>query len=132
MGDSAVFRKGRYRTTTTDKHIGFSDDHLLNPFITNIALESTNSIFQGVPLPEVLADLLDQLGYAFRDYHATKGRPRRHPIPLWAWIVSGVSVSLVVVALLVEWYIVRRKLASKRSIPGLPTDAVRSKTHMMF
>ena len=83
---------------------------------------------------DAIGGLVEQLGFAFREFYVTGGQPRRHIIPLWAWELTVVSVALVVFGLLVEWYIRdgRRKIGSKRSIPGLPVDSVRSKTHMIF
>uniref|UniRef100_A0A914D000 Uncharacterized protein n=1 Tax=Acrobeloides nanus TaxID=290746 RepID=A0A914D000_9BILA len=110
----------------------YSDDARMNPFVSNIQLESTNAILQGVPLEEVIADLIDQIGYAYRDFYSNKGVPRTYSIPLWAWEIAGFSVSMVLLALLVEWVIVRRKINVRRSIAGLPISTIKSKTHMMF
>lgn len=81
---------------------------------------------------EAVAELVDQLGMVFRQVQAARGEPLRHVIPLWAWELASASLVLVVLALAVEWYIVRRKNASKRSAPGIPMDSVRSKTHLIF
>ncbi|CAD5235765.1 unnamed protein product [Bursaphelenchus xylophilus] len=110
----------------------YTDNPRFSPFIMNIQLETANTLLQGVPVVDAIAETIDQLGFAFREYYATQGEPRRHVIPMWAWEIATVSVVLVVFALAVEWYIVRRKIASKRSISGVKVDAVRSKTHLIF
>ncbi|CAD5228366.1 unnamed protein product [Bursaphelenchus okinawaensis] len=110
----------------------YTDDPRFNPYIVNIQLEAANSLLQGVPLVEALADTIDQIGLAFREYYTNQGEPRRHVIPMWAWELATISVILVVLALGIEWYIVRRKIASNRSSAGLKVDAVRSKTHLIF
>ncbi|KAI6191652.1 hypothetical protein M3Y97_00251200 [Aphelenchoides bicaudatus] len=108
-----------------------TDDRRFLPFISNIQLESANALLQGMPLVDALADLVDQVGFAFREFYATQAQIRRHIVPLWAWELAVVSVILVVVALGIEWYIVRRSLAVKRSIAGPQTEAVR-RTHLIF
>ncbi|KHN73523.1 hypothetical protein Tcan_11721 [Toxocara canis] len=100
--------------------------------LSNIQMESTNAILQGWPLHMVVADLVEQLGYALREFYALNGGVRVHLIPPWAVQVFILCAVLVVVALLVEWYIVRRKLAVKRSISGIQLNAAKSKTHLMF
>ncbi|KAI1716232.1 hypothetical protein DdX_07268 [Ditylenchus destructor] len=85
----------------------------------------------GAPLGEVLADLIDQLGFALREYYKTGGRPRQHPIPRWALILTAVSCVVLILALAVEWLIVRKKLIRRRTHFGVVADSIR-KTHMMF
>ncbi|VDN51798.1 unnamed protein product [Dracunculus medinensis] len=104
----------------------------LIPILSNIQLESTNGILQGWPLHIVIADLIDQLGYALRDFYALKGGIRVHLIPKWAIYVFIICGILIVTALIIEWYIVRRKLAVKRSISAIQLQAIKSKTHMIF
>uniref|UniRef100_A0A914YFV2 Uncharacterized protein n=1 Tax=Panagrolaimus superbus TaxID=310955 RepID=A0A914YFV2_9BILA len=88
---------------------------------------------KGTPLVESIADMLDQLGYAYRDYYQTGGIPRHHGIPTWAFQLSGISVLLVIIAMSFEWCIVRRKILVNRSKSGMtPAGAVRSKTHLIF
>jgi len=110
----------------------YTDDRKFNSIVANVQLETTNALLQGVPLVEALADLVDQVGHAFRDYHAQRLRPRRRTVPVWAWTLAAVSVAVSVLALCLEWYVVRRRNAVKRSIPGLKVDPVRSKTHLIF
>lgn len=87
--------------------------------------------FLGMNTVDAIADLIDQIGFAFRDYYIQEGNLRRHTIPIWAWELAIVSMSLVVIALVIEWYIVRRTLAVKRSLPGLQVDAVKGRTHLL-
>ncbi|KAE9555990.1 hypothetical protein FO519_000846 [Halicephalobus sp. NKZ332] len=109
-----------------------TDDSRLKPYISNIQLEITNLILQGASLGDVLKELLNQVGFAVREYHVTGGVPRRHTIPAWAFQLTGISVILVVIAMTVEWCIVRRKLLVNRSHSGMPSGGARSKTHLIF
>ena len=116
--------------------ISFADNRRLTPYISNIQLESTNALLQGVPLPEVVSDLIDQLDRALREFHATRGVPRQFPVPTWAWVISALSLVAVSAALVAEWLIVRRSVIKKRLTRGDPPpptgDSTRSQTHMMF
>jgi len=91
-------------------------------------------ILQGVSTSEAIAELVDQLGYAIREYHRTKGVPRRHPIPHWAWSLAATVTTLMITAFLLEWLIVKRKVTRKRLfVPmGRAVDGIKSKTHMIF
>ncbi|VDK53663.1 unnamed protein product [Anisakis simplex] len=80
----------------------------------------------------VVADLVEQVGYALREFYALNGGVRIHLIPSWAVQVFALCGILIIVALLVEWYIVRRKLAVKRTMSSIQLSAARSKTHLMF
>lgn len=86
----------------------------------------------GWPLHVVIADLIDQLGAALREFHLLDGGTRSHFIPTWAIHIFVTSAVLLIIALLVEWYVVRRKLASKRAIPGIQIHTGKSKTHIIF
>ncbi|KAI6205419.1 hypothetical protein M3Y94_00790000 [Aphelenchoides besseyi] len=115
----------------------YTDNPEFALLISNIQLEAANALLQGVPLVAALTDLVELLAYALRDFNSstTSTSPthwRGHKVPLWAWELASVSVVLVVVALFIEWYLVRRSVAVKRSMPGLQVDAVRSKTHLIF
>uniref|UniRef100_A0A7E4ZXB7 Uncharacterized protein n=1 Tax=Panagrellus redivivus TaxID=6233 RepID=A0A7E4ZXB7_PANRE len=109
----------------------YTQEAKLRPFLANIQFEITNSLLHGNPLHEALADLINQIGYAVREYYATNGTPRHHGIPLWAFQLTAVSVALVIVAMIVEWCIVRRKLLSNRNHTAFPIGG-RSKTHLIF
>uniref|UniRef100_A0A915C0Q3 Uncharacterized protein n=1 Tax=Parascaris univalens TaxID=6257 RepID=A0A915C0Q3_PARUN len=100
--------------------------------LSNIQMESTNAILQGWPLHMVVADLVEQLGYALREFYALNGGTRVHLIPTWAIQVFALCAVLVIVALLVEWYIVRRKLNVNRSMSAIQLHNGKSKTHLMF
>uniref|UniRef100_A0A9J2PZC2 Uncharacterized protein n=1 Tax=Ascaris lumbricoides TaxID=6252 RepID=A0A9J2PZC2_ASCLU len=89
-------------------------------------------IHTGWPLHMVVADLVEQLGYALREFYALNGGTRVHLIPTWAVQVFALCAVLVIVALLVEWYIVRRKLAVNRSMSAVQLHAGKSKTHLML
>ncbi len=99
---------------------------------TNIQLETENAILQGIPLHLIVADLIDQIGHAVHEWRALGGAQRLHTVPPWAWQIAVVCFGLVCFAIIVEWYIVRRKLAVKRSLSGIQLTAGRSKTHIMF
>uniref|UniRef100_A0A915DP97 Uncharacterized protein n=1 Tax=Ditylenchus dipsaci TaxID=166011 RepID=A0A915DP97_9BILA len=53
----------------------YSDNRHFIPYISNIQLETTNYLLQGGPLPDVIADMIDNLGHAFREFARTKGKP---------------------------------------------------------
>lgn len=90
-------------------------------------------LFLGVPLTEAISDLIDQLGFAFHEFQNTEGKgPRHHVIPKWAWNLVFISAFLAVLALFIEWVIVKKKISKKRSFGnGLPADSGK-KTHMIF
>ena len=79
----------------------------------------------------VIADLIDQLGYALREFYMLGGKIRQHLVPTWAWYVIGICALLVFTAMVMEWYIVRRKLAVKRIPPNKQSTAFRSKALML-
>jgi hypothetical protein len=58
------------------------DDKRFSPFISNIQLESANAILQGMPLVDAIADLVDQVGYAYREFYNTRGYIRKHIVPV--------------------------------------------------
>jgi len=109
-----------------------SGESKLNALFINIQLETENAILQGLPLHLIIADLIDQVGHALHEWRAMGGAQRLHIIPAWAWQLAAVCFGLVCLAIMVEWYIVRRKLAVKRSPSGIVLTAGRSKTHLMF
>lgn len=117
------------KVSTVNLH---TDDVRLSQALMNIQMESTNAILQGLPLHEVLTDLIRQLGNALRDFYLLRGRSREYFVPSWAWYMFGSCAILVMLALLVEWYIVRRKLVVKRSPSGIVLHVTKSKTHLMF
>ncbi|KAK0404122.1 hypothetical protein QR680_017300 [Steinernema hermaphroditum] len=104
----------------------------LSATLLNIQQESTNAILQaGWPLHQVIGDLIDQLGSKLRDFHRTGMASKSH-IPRWAYHVGLACLLLFLVSVLAEWYIVRRKLAVKKSPSGIKLTGARSKTHLMF
>ncbi|PAV72729.1 hypothetical protein WR25_18712 [Diploscapter pachys] len=104
----------------------------LNFALGNIQSEATNAIVQGWPMARVIADLVDDIGYALKELHELNGEVRDHSVPSWARRLFLVCAGLVAFALLVEWYIVRRKLGVQKSGGGLKISTGRSKTHLMF
>ncbi len=93
---------------------------------------SIHAYITGVTLSEALAELVDQVGYALRDYYHTGGVPRRHPIPPWAWYTTAGVTTAMLSALILEWLIVTRKL-SRRRLPfamGKALAGIKSKTHI--
>uniref|UniRef100_A0A0K0E3Q8 Unspecified product n=1 Tax=Strongyloides stercoralis TaxID=6248 RepID=A0A0K0E3Q8_STRER len=109
-----------------------TDNVMLAPFLSNIQLETTNAINQNWPLHQVISDLIDQLGLAIRSFYTTGGVLPRHGIPNWAYRLSLFCIIMVILALFIEWYIVRRKLAVKRNIISTKIESIKSKTHIMF
>ncbi|CEF68849.1 Hypothetical protein SRAE_2000350400 [Strongyloides ratti] len=109
-----------------------TDNAMLAPFLSNIQLETTNAINQNWPLHQVISDLIDQLGLAIRSFYTTGGILPRHGIPIWAYRLSIFCIVMVIIALFIEWYIVRRKLVVKRSIITTKIESIKSKTHIMF
>jgi hypothetical protein len=110
----------------------FAAEPRLSAPLANVQFESVNAILQGLPMHRVIEDLLLQVGDVLAEFHSTGGLPRRHFIPLWALQVFGVCVLLIVAAVLLEHYIVRRKQPVKTSSSGLVVPGARSKTHLMF
>uniref|UniRef100_A0A0N4ZE40 Uncharacterized protein n=1 Tax=Parastrongyloides trichosuri TaxID=131310 RepID=A0A0N4ZE40_PARTI len=109
-----------------------TDNTMLSSFLSNIQLETTNAINQNWPLHQVIADLVDQIGFAMRSFYKSNGKPLIHEIPPWAYRLSIFCIVMVIIALFIEWYIVRRKLAVKRNITGTKIESIKSKTHIMF
>jgi len=124
-------------------------------FIANLQFETTNMLLQGkdcsptqsrdlrdrhqsknlpgIPIADVLKELLDQLGYALKEFHITKGRLRRYCIPPWAWKLGLASITLVFFSLVLEWVIVRRTDRKMRGYElGKIKAAIKGKTHMIF
>uniref|UniRef100_A0A1I7YQJ9 Genome assembly, chromosome: II n=1 Tax=Steinernema glaseri TaxID=37863 RepID=A0A1I7YQJ9_9BILA len=108
-----------------------SGEDRLTAMLLNIQQESTNAILQGWPLHQVIGDLVDQLGSKLRDFHRT-GLAHKAHIPRWAYHLGLGCLLLLLASVLAEWYIVRRKLAVKKSPPGVKLTGARSKTHLMF
>ncbi|KAI6243992.1 hypothetical protein M3Y99_00067600 [Aphelenchoides fujianensis] len=120
------------KLTSVNIHTDSAEFALLT---ANIQLEAANALLQGSP-PSNEHSSADRT--VFQELHwkdnATLVAPhwRRHGgIPMWACELAAISVLLVIVALIVEWYIVRRSVAVKRSAPQQET-AIRSKTHLIF
>uniref|UniRef100_A0A0K0FYK9 UPF0481 protein At3g47200-like n=1 Tax=Strongyloides venezuelensis TaxID=75913 RepID=A0A0K0FYK9_STRVS len=109
-----------------------TENTILAPFLNNIQLETTNAINQNWPLHQVISDLIDQLGFTIRLYYTTGGKLPKHGIPSWAYCLSLFCIIMVIIALFIEWYIVRRKLAVKRNVIGTKIESIKSKTHIMF
>uniref|UniRef100_A0A914UHC7 Uncharacterized protein n=1 Tax=Plectus sambesii TaxID=2011161 RepID=A0A914UHC7_9BILA len=110
-----------------------SGDPRLKDYFSNIQLETVTAILQGWPMHQVIADLLNQVGDTLADYHKTGGVRKKHFIPAWAIKIFAGCAALVAFALVIEWYVVRRKLAVKRSPSGAPgVPGAKSKTHLMF
>ncbi|VDM52470.1 unnamed protein product [Angiostrongylus costaricensis] len=97
----------------------------------NIASEANNALAQGWPLQETIEDIVDDIGYALRELYVLNGETRDHSVPKWARYAFAICFILVVVALMVEWYIVRRKLGVQKS-GQIKISAGKSKTHLMF
>ncbi|KAK6061808.1 hypothetical protein COOONC_00521, partial [Cooperia oncophora] len=85
----------------------------------------------GWPLQKAVEDLVDDIGHALRELHELKGEPRDHSVPRWARHAFLICFTLVVLALIIEWYIVRRKLGVQKS-GQIKISAGKSKTHLMF
>ncbi|ETN69050.1 hypothetical protein NECAME_01160 [Necator americanus] len=97
----------------------------------NIASEANNALVQGWPLQKAIEDMVDDIGHALRELHELKGEPRDHSVPRWARHAFLICFALVILALMVEWYIVRRKLGVQKS-GQIKISAGKSKTHLMF
>ncbi|VDN06506.1 unnamed protein product [Thelazia callipaeda] len=108
-----------------------SDLRLLSSVI-NIQSECVNNILQGWPLHVVIADLIEQLSYALRDFYLLNGDVRLHVVPTWAIQIFITCALLLLLAIFMEWYIVRRRLASRRSMTTAQLHAGKSKTHIIF
>ncbi|VDK28804.1 unnamed protein product [Gongylonema pulchrum] len=100
--------------------------------IMMIILMAVNEMLvSGWPLHAVIADLIEQLGYTVRDFYMLDGGVRLHMVPSWAIHVFIVCAVLLLLAVFMEWYVVRRKLV-KRSINGMQPNFGKSKTHIIF
>lgn len=80
----------------------------------------------------VIADLIEQLGHSLREFRLLKGGIRLHVVPSWAIHIFVSCVVLFFLAIFMEWYIVRRKIPYKRSVPGIQLHASKSKAHIIF
>uniref|UniRef100_A0A1I7TC02 Recep_L_domain domain-containing protein n=1 Tax=Caenorhabditis tropicalis TaxID=1561998 RepID=A0A1I7TC02_9PELO len=103
----------------------------LRALLPNIQNEVNNALVQGWPLAKVIEDLVDDVGYALKEYYELNGEPRDHSVPLWARNLFLICLALVVAALLVEWYVVRRKIGVQKS-GSIKIASGKSKTHLMF
>ncbi|CAD6187204.1 unnamed protein product [Caenorhabditis auriculariae] len=103
----------------------------LRSSLSNIQSEVNNALVQGWPMAKVIEDLIDDVGYALKEFYELNGETRDHSVPIWARHVFLLCLALVVTALLVEWYIVRRKLGVQKS-GSIKIASGKSKTHLMF
>ncbi|UMM40049.1 hypothetical protein L5515_016831 [Caenorhabditis briggsae] len=103
----------------------------LRVLLPNIQSEVNNALVQGWPLAKVIEDLVDDVGYALKEYYELNGEQRDHSVPLWARNLFLICLALVVTALLVEWYVVRRKIGVQKS-GSIKIASGKSKTHLMF
>uniref|UniRef100_A0A183BKM6 Transmembrane protein n=1 Tax=Globodera pallida TaxID=36090 RepID=A0A183BKM6_GLOPA len=120
------------RITSVTLH---TDNQRLLPFLVNAQFECTNMLLQGNPLIDVLSDLTNRAGHAIRDFNLTKGQPRRHIVPEWAWRLTVVAIGLVLFALVAEWMVVRRARSRKMraiELGGIKAAIKKSKTHIIF
>lgn len=85
----------------------------------------------GWPLHWVVGDLIERLGLALRDFYILKGKMRQYTVPKWAQYAIGASVLVAFGAMVLEWYVVRRKLTIKRAPAGKLSNASRSKALML-
>lgn len=99
--------------------------------LSNIASEANNALIQGWPLQKAVEDMVDDIGHALKELHDLKGEARDHSVPRWARHAFLICFVLVVIALMVEWYIVRRKLGVQKS-GQIKIATGKSKTHLMF
>ncbi|KJH40772.1 hypothetical protein DICVIV_13261 [Dictyocaulus viviparus] len=97
----------------------------------NIASEANNALVQGWPLQRVIEHLVDDIGHALWELHEFEGDPRTHSVPRWARNAFAICFALVALALITEWYVVRRKLGVQKS-GQIKIAAGKSKTHLMF
>ncbi|KAF8382199.1 hypothetical protein PRIPAC_71341 [Pristionchus pacificus] len=109
-----------------------SGDNRLRFPLNNIEIETANALVQNLPIQQVLKDLIVDLGIALKELHDLNGEPRDHSVPRWARHLGLLCVGLIAFALITEWYIVRRKLAVKKSASGIKIVSGKSKTHLMF
>ncbi|CAI4228599.1 unnamed protein product [Auanema sp. JU1783] len=109
-----------------------SGENRMKFVLSNIQSEATNALVQGWPLQTMIENLVDDVGYAVKEIHELNGEIRDHSVPRWARHVFLLCFILVVLALVIEWYIVRRKLGVQKSGSGIKITSVKSKTHLMF
>ncbi|CAB3399743.1 unnamed protein product [Caenorhabditis bovis] len=99
--------------------------------LSNIQSEINNALVQGWPLAKVIEDLVDDVGYAMKEFDELNGEQRDHSVPLWARNLFLICLALVVTALFIEWYVVRRKIGVQKS-GSIKIASAKSKTHLMF
>ncbi|CAJ0579077.1 unnamed protein product, partial [Mesorhabditis spiculigera] len=110
----------------------YSENKALSNYLKNVEIEIFNSLVQNWEMPRVLEHLIDDLGYYMREFNLHGGEHKDHSVPEWARQLFILCAALVVFALIIEWYVVRRKLAIKKSASGIKITVGKSKTHMMF
>ncbi|CAJ0959201.1 unnamed protein product, partial [Mesorhabditis belari] len=110
----------------------YSGNYRLMSYLKNMEGEIYNSLVQNWELPRVMYHLVDDVGFHIREFAVLNGEFREHSVPQWARNVFLLCALLVIFALVTEWYIVRRKLAIKKSASGIKISVGKSKTHLMF
>uniref|UniRef100_A0A0N5AWK1 Anoctamin n=1 Tax=Syphacia muris TaxID=451379 RepID=A0A0N5AWK1_9BILA len=89
------------------------------------------SLFTGWPLHWVISNLIERLGIVLRDFYILKGNMRQYTVPKWAQYAIYASILVAIGAMILEWYVVRRKLTIKRSPAGKQFSSSRSKALML-
>jgi hypothetical protein len=102
-----------------------------------VEAEAEDALQRGESVTVVLTQLIVNLNANLSRDWIDPNKPPEHQIPEWAWKMFGLCFLLVVVAMLAEYYIVRRgtgirRSAASTSAAGGASGGGGAKTHMMF